>query len=162
MTSRLHFFAWPLCVLWSTYCVVSALVLALAQAVPPVMADTLSDALNTAPDGVINPPWLQLIGLQIDVFVAGLGGGYVHMMRTSKPNTTLASWTRYVIAAGLMGNYLPMLFGHVVPAFADLPSTAARGVAFFLGYGGFTFLAALQRLTSSTSTPLPPSGDPSP
>ncbi|HEX8299673.1 MAG TPA: hypothetical protein VF594_10985, partial [Rubricoccaceae bacterium] len=160
--ARLHFMAWPLCVLWTAYCVLPAAALALAQVATPALADTLMGSLNAAPESVVNPPWLHAIGLQIDVFAAGLCGGYVHMMRTSKAGTSLGTWTKNVLAAGFMGNYLPLVVGVVMPSVHALPSTAARGVAFFLGYAGFTVLTALQRLTPNGSLPNPPPGDVSP
>ncbi|HEX8299668.1 MAG TPA: hypothetical protein VF594_10960 [Rubricoccaceae bacterium] len=176
MPRRFHLLTWPLCLLWVAFNVGPAmadgvalvghvLALMLQSLIPVAVADSL-DAVTHVPEAVLYPLWLTGLGVYPDRLFAGFCGGYVHMGLTSKANTPFRTWFIAVSGASLTGNFLPLVIGLFIPALHELSDVQYKGLAFVLGYVGFSGIGRLQRLLSSSSIIAPPGssepGDQSP
>ena len=74
--------------------------------------------------------FLKDFGIDVVVFVAGVGGG-ITMLTKSTKLTKLQKFTT-VVSGGLTANYLTP----VVAEWLSLSDKALYGIAFLLGYGG--------------------------
>lgn len=140
----------PDAILSVTVAPLAVLALVLLMQVAPAALDTLARALDTAPPVPARPLPFVWLGLYADRVFAGAAGGYIHMLRTARPETPggtvrIRTWAQQVVAGALMGNYLPIIIGHLHPVFADLPDAANIGLAFALGYAGYAVLTLFER-----------------
>lgn len=84
--------------------------------------------------------FLQEIGIEVIVFIAGLAGGITSL--TTKPkNMTRSQQFLSVLAGGFTANYLTPLTGH----WLNLSDNTLYGVAFLLGYSGLKAVELLMK-----------------
>lgn len=84
--------------------------------------------------------FLQEIGIEVIVFIAGLAGGITSL--TTKPkNMTRSQQFLSVLAGGFTANYLTPLTGH----WLNLSDNSLYGVAFLLGYSGLKAVELLMK-----------------
>lgn len=119
----------------------------------PAAIDTLVRALDTAPPVPSRPAPLVWAGLYLDRVFAGGAGGYIHMLRTARGETTIRTWAQQVAAGALMGNYLPTVVAHLVPGIEAVPDAAIIGMSFALGYAGFAVLSLFERRAGGDGAP---------
>jgi len=84
--------------------------------------------------------FLQEIGIEVIVFIAGLAGGITSL--TTKPkNMTRSQQFLSVLAGGFTANYLTPLTG----IWLNLSDNSLYGVAFLLGYSGLKAVELLMK-----------------
>lgn len=84
--------------------------------------------------------FLQEIGIEVIVFIAGLAGG-ITSLSTKPKNMTRSQQFLSVLAGGFTANYLTPLTG----AWLNLSDNTLYGVAFLLGYSGLKAVELLMK-----------------
>lgn len=84
--------------------------------------------------------FLQEIGIEVIVFIAGLAGG-ITSLSTKPKNMTRSQQFLSVLAGGFTANYLTPLVG----AWLNLSDNTLYGVGFLLGYSGLKVVELLMK-----------------
>lgn len=84
--------------------------------------------------------FLQEIGIEVIVFIAGLAGG-ITSLSTKPKNMTRSQQFLSVLAGGFTANYLTPL----TVAWLNLSDNTLYGVAFLLGYSGLKAVELLMK-----------------
>lgn len=138
-SDRLYALWWPMVVLSLA---------ALLFQVGPVVADSLSRALNPVPEAVSRPSLLADLYLFPDRLLAGAAGGFISVVRAPQKGRTRAKWVLLLISGAIMGNWLTGAVGYFFPTLADA-APASAAVSFFFGYAGFSILDRTKREANS-------------